>query len=78
MLDVVTNSTPAENSLPTETNWISQLAKAWIKIEFGVVFCDRSVRSLLQRLGLRYTMPTYRLAKADPEKRGCLENDSRF
>jgi putative transposase len=53
-------------------NWTSSLAVQWIKGNFGVEFSSRGVRNLFERIGLRYTRPTYTLKKADPEKQAAF------
>ena len=49
-------------------NWTGPLVQAWIKQQFNVEYTERGVRALLYRLDLRWTQPTYVLAKADPLK----------
>lgn len=70
---VIEHKTPEEVGFPAEMNWTSPLVQAWIEKEFGVVYADRSVRALLYRLDFSFTAPTYRLAKADPEKKTVFE-----
>lgn len=67
--DVVTDKTPQESGFDGEMNWTSKFIKQLIQKQFNVKYSDRGVRSLLQRIGMSYTRPTYRLAKADPEKK---------
>ncbi len=68
MYEIIVNSTPAEQGFLAEMNWTAPLVQAWIKKQYGVNYADRSVRELMYRLGMSFTAPTYRLAKADPEK----------
>ena len=68
LLDVVVHQHPADVGFPAEMNWTGPLVQAWIKQQFNVEYTERGVRALLYRLDLRWTQPTYVLAKADPLK----------
>jgi transposase len=66
--DVVTDQTPADQGFPVQMNWTSPLVRKWIEQKWEIRYSDRGTRDLLYRLELRFTKPTYTLAKADPQK----------
>lgn len=68
LYQTIVNQTPVAVGFPVEMNWTSPIIRKWIKQEFNVRYSDRGTRKLLHRLDLRFTKPTYTLAKADPVK----------
>ena len=68
LVDMIIHHPPVEGGFPAEMNWTGPLVRAWIEQEFQVSYTERGVRALLYRLDLRWTQPTYVLAKADPVK----------
>ena len=68
LLSVISTKTPQEAGVAVFANWTAALACAFVEQRFGVSFSTRGMLNLFQRLGLRYTRPTYTLNKANPEK----------
>lgn len=66
--EMIVHQKPVDVGFPVEMNWTSPLIRKWIKQTFDVSYSDRGTRKLLERLGLRFTKPTYTLEKADPAK----------
>ncbi|WP_194466080.1 helix-turn-helix domain-containing protein, partial [Lentibacillus kapialis] len=72
---LIVNEKPIDAGFPAEMNWTSFLVRDWIEKTFDISFTDRGVRTLLHRLGMSYTKPTYTLAKADPEKQEAFTKE---
>lgn len=68
LFHIISTQTPEEAGVGIFANWTSSLACALVRERFGVIFSDRGMRNLFDRIGLSYTRPTYTLEKADPEK----------
>lgn len=66
--EVIVSGTPADVGFTSRMNWTADLAVQWVKREFGISYTIAGMNNLLHRLNLSYTRPTYKLAKADPEK----------
>lgn len=66
--ELLLHQTPQDVELKMTMNWTAPLLKEWIKREYGVVYKDRAVLNILERLGFSHTRPTYTLAKADQKK----------
>lgn len=68
LFDVIVNHTPEDVGFVSKCNWTIALVQEYIKKEFHVEMCHSAVYVVMNRLNLRYTRPTYVLAKADKEK----------
>jgi putative transposase len=68
LIDTITNKVPDDVGFKSQMNWTAPIIQKWIKNEFGVEYSERGVRTILYRLNLSYTKPTYTLEKADPVK----------
>lgn len=70
LYDTVINKVPKECDITGVTdamNWTVPIIVLWIKEQYGVKYSRSGVRTMLHRLNLSYTTPTYTLAKADPK-----------
>jgi len=67
VLEAITASTPEEMRMEGFYNWTSPLVRKMIQEKYGVEYSDKGMREVMYRLGLSFTMPTYRLEKADLE-----------
>jgi putative transposase len=68
LYECIVTKMPKEVGYAPFVNWTANLARQWVKSEFGVIYSERGMREVLYRLKLSYTMPTYTLKKADTEK----------
>lgn len=75
LVHIISTQTPEEAGVGIFSNWTSSLACKLAKERFGVVFSDRGMRNLFDRVGLSYTRPTYTLEKADTEKQEQFRKD---
>ena len=75
LYNTIVENTPVDVGFPANMNWTSGLIRNWIKQEFDVQFSERGTRALLYRLGFSHTRPTYKLAKADPEKQEVFKQE---
>jgi transposase len=71
--DVVVNLLPKDVGFPVEMSWTVELVRQWIEQNFQVKYNVRSVLRLMYALNLRWTSPTYVLAKADPVKQEAFK-----
>ena len=72
---LIVEKRPEDVGFPAEMNWTAPLLRKWMKNTFQVTYSERGTRELLYRLGMSYTMPTYTLAKADPEQQEAFVNE---
>lgn len=75
LVEVITTYTPDEVGFAPRKNWNLDIIREWIKRNYAVEYSQRAVAYVLHRLNLSYTMPTYTLKKADPEKQENFIND---
>ena len=68
LINIITEKLPKEVGLEPHCNWTALLACKYVKDHYGVTFSERGMRDVFYRLNLRYTRPSYVLAKADPQK----------
>lgn len=73
LYQTIINQTPVDVGFPVEMNWTSPIIRTWIKQAFNISYSDRGTRELLYRLQLRFTKPTYTLAKADSVKQEAFK-----
>lgn len=73
LYDTIATMTPEEAGLGIFANWTASLACHFVKEKYGVIFSERGMRNLFERIGLSYTRPTYTLEKADPEKQEAFK-----
>lgn len=72
LFHIISTCTPEEAGVEIFANWTAPLACHLVEERFHVKFSERGMRDLFYRIGLSYTMPTYTLDKADPEKQGAF------
>lgn len=65
---MIVESTPAEEGFGLESCWNTRILQYVIEDKFAVTMSRSGITDLLHRLNLRYTRPTYTLAKANKEK----------
>lgn len=75
LIHIISTQTPEEAGIGIFANWTSSLACKLAEEKFGVIFSDRGMRNLFERVGLSYTRPTYTLKKADPKKQEQFRKD---
>lgn len=75
LVKVITEHTPDEVGFEPRKNWNLGIIRAWIFREYGVEYSQSGMADALHRLNLSYTMPTYTLKKADPEKQEIFVNE---
>lgn len=68
LVQVVSTKLPVDVGFPAKHNWTLAIIASFIEKEWHQTYTLRGVSRLLHDLGLRYTKPTYTLAKADQEK----------
>lgn len=68
LVQVISTSLPVDVGFPAKHNWTLAIIASFIKKEWNQTYTLRGVSRLLHDLGLRYTKPSYTLAKADPMK----------
>jgi transposase len=78
LFEVITTQTPDQVGFPFRMNWDTNIAKQWVKSNFGVEYSARGMLDVLHRLNLSFTRPTYTLAKADPVKQEQFKQDFEF
>jgi transposase len=75
LVEVIITHTPDEVGFSPRKNWTLSIIREWIKRNYEVEYSQSAVAYVLHRLNLSYTMPTYTLKKADPEKQKNFIND---
>jgi putative transposase len=75
LYETIKTKIPNEEGFAPFVNWTAALAVQWVQTNFGIVFSERGMRNLFERIGLSYTRPTYTLKKAEPEKQAKFVND---
>jgi len=75
LYEVITTKTPDEVSFGLRKNWTADMARKWVKDNFGVEYSTRGMQDVLHRLNLSYTRPTYTMAKADEAKQEEFKED---
>lgn len=68
LVQVISTKLPVDVGFPAKHNWTLAIIASFIEKEWNQTYTLRGVSRLLHDLGLRYTKPTYTLAKADPVK----------
>lgn len=68
LVQIVAYHTPEEVGFKARANWTLKLVCALISREWGYEYSQKGVSTLLHRLNLSWTQPTYTLKKADPKK----------
>lgn len=76
LLKTISTKVPADVGFTARYNWTLALAVEFVENEFNVSYSLRGMSSLLHRLGLSYTRPTYTLEKADSEKQKEFVQDT--
>lgn len=61
IIHIISTQTPGKAGIGIFANWTSSLACKLAEKKFGVIFSDRGMRNLFERVGLSYTRPTYTL-----------------
>lgn len=75
LIDIITNYTPEEVGFKNRCNWTIALVQEYIQNTFNVKICHSAVYVVMDILNLRYTRPTYVLAKSDKEKQEKFKQD---
>lgn len=68
LYETIKDKLPRDVGFAPFVNWTAPLAVKYVLAEFGVVFSERGMRNLFERINLSYTRPTYTLKKADAQK----------
>ena len=68
LYEVITTKTPDEVGFGLRKNWTADMARKWVKDNFGVEYSTRGMQDVLHSLNLSHTRPTYTMAKADEAK----------
>ncbi len=68
LYEIIVNEYPKNHGFKAKMNWTVRIIRELIEKKFGVKYSRSGTRHLLHRLDLRFTTPTYTLAKADPKK----------
>ncbi|MED0681400.1 winged helix-turn-helix domain-containing protein [Aneurinibacillus thermoaerophilus] len=66
---IILESTPAEQGMGMYALWDTRILQTFLKEKFGVSMTRVGILKMLRRLCLRYTRPTYTLAKVDAKRR---------
>jgi transposase len=75
MVEVIMNNTPDEVGFEGRKNWTIEIIKQWCINEFNIEMSHSGMATVLHRLNLSYTRPTYVLAKADKVKQETFKKD---
>ena len=75
LYECISRQYPKDVGFDPFINWTAPLACKWVSKEFGVIFSERGMRNIFDRLGLSYTRPTYTLKKADPAKQEAFKEE---
>lgn len=73
LADTIESKTPCGEGLGIAQNWTSPLIAKWVEKAFGVLYSDRGIRNLLERIGFSYASPTHSLAKSDPVEKTAFK-----
>ena len=75
MVEVIMNNTPDEVGFEGRKNWTIEIIRQWCINEFQIEMSHSGMATVLHRLNLSYTRPTYVLAKADKLKQENFKKD---
>jgi transposase len=64
----ILESTPAQEEIEISASWDSRLIQLFLRKKWGIRMSRSGIMKMLRRMNLRFTRPTYTLARADKHK----------